>query len=89
MLACNPRSNHVHVVVAAPRIEPETIMEEFKSWSTRRLKAVGLGRAGMWTREGSTRYLFWQDAVDAAVKYVLVEQDRLERFVLPVRKEDS
>ena len=38
--ALNVRSNHVHVVVSAP-VQPERVMNAFKSWATRRLREAG------------------------------------------------
>ena len=39
----NVRSNHVHVVVSAPRT-PEQVMVALKSWCTRRLRQQGLAQ---------------------------------------------
>ena len=36
--AINCRTNHVHVVVTAPQRAPDDVMNEFKSWCTRKLK---------------------------------------------------
>lgn len=83
LLAQNPRSNHVHVVVSVPAVEPEKILRELKSWATRFLSKADSTVKDPWTDGGSTLYLFEQEDVDAAVHYVLVEQDRLERFVRP------
>ena len=73
--ALNVRSNHVHVVVSAPQ-PPERVMNDFKSWATRGLVTAGLVRRGtaVWTRHGSTRYL-WKpcDLVDAC-EYVCEHQ---------------
>ena len=69
--AINVRTNHVHVVVSCP-CPPEKPLREFKAWATRRLreaKLVGSG-ARVWTRHGSTRYLFNDDAVQRAIRYV-------------------
>ena len=83
LLAQNPRSNHVHVVVSAPRVEPQKVLQELKSWSTRYLRRLDETFVDPWTDGGSKQYLFKQEDVDAAVRYVLVEQDRVERFVRP------
>ena len=37
LYACNCRTNHVHVVVAANR-KPKVIRDQFKAWCTRKLK---------------------------------------------------
>lgn len=73
--ALNVRSNHVHVVVSAP-VQPERVMNAFKSWATRRLREAGLASetARLWTRHGSTRYLWKEEDIAAAVQYVLEGQ---------------
>ncbi|MFT5423176.1 MAG: REP element-mobilizing transposase RayT [Phycisphaerales bacterium] len=61
-------SNHAHVVV---RVDgpPEPVMQQLKSWSTRILREHGhLGP--VWTRHGSTKYLWDQHSVNRAVLYV-------------------
>jgi REP element-mobilizing transposase RayT len=73
--ALKVRTNHVHVVVTCAD-EPEKPLREFKAWATRRLRERGLlgERVRVWTRHGSTRYLFDGDAVCAAVRYVVEGQ---------------
>lgn len=70
--AIHVRTNHVHVVVAAD-VPPERIMNDFKSWATRRLREAGLvtSDAKVWGRHGSTRYLHDTRAVENACRYVL------------------
>ena len=74
------RTNHIHVVVYAPNA-PEPVMNAFKSWSTRALRAIGSLEDGgkTWARHGSTRYLWSSDAVADACRYVAEGQDG-ERF---------
>ncbi len=58
-------------------------MQQLKSWGTRALYGSNQfpsGRA-IWTRHASTRYLWDQKSVDAAIVYVMTEQDRIERFL--------
>ena len=55
--------------------QPEAMMNAFKSWSTRGLQEEGLvelvERGGrVWSRHGSTRYLWNHGAVEAACAYV-------------------
>jgi len=83
VLALNPRSNHVHAVIAAPHVPPEKVMQELKAWATRFMRRAAPDLIDPWTAGGSTKYLFNQESVDAAIQYVQVEQDRLDRFVLP------
>jgi len=73
--ALNVRSNHVHVVVAAPD-PPERVLHAFKSYATRRLREAGLqeGTSQLWSRHGSTRYLWKQRQVDEACRYVADSQ---------------
>ena len=86
--AVNCRSNHIHVVVSAPNnIQPKKIVADMKSWATKRLKTLayasgyeGVGennacRENWWAERGSTRYLYNQKALDAAIFYVMEGQD--------------
>lgn len=70
--ALNVRTNHVHVVVEAPETAPESVMNDFKAWATRRLREAGLvdENAKLWTRHGSTRHLFDAEALMSAIDYV-------------------
>ena len=65
------RTNHVHVVLSAP-CEPENPLREFKAWATRRLREAGLVDENdrIWTRHGSTRYLFTDESLARAIRYV-------------------
>ena len=73
--ALNVRTNHVHAVVGAAQ-KPEKVVEAFKSYATRRLRDDGsIGRgARIWSRHASTRYLWEDRKVVAAVDYVLYSQ---------------
>jgi REP element-mobilizing transposase RayT len=75
LLAVHVRSNHVHAILEA-EIRPERIMNEFKVYAScelNRLGDDGLGRK-RWARHGSTRWL-WQDQdVREAIRYVVEEQ---------------
>lgn len=80
--ALSVRTNHVHVVAKSP-VEPEKVMNDFKAWSTRRLREAGLaGEAQIiWTKHGSTRYLNSRNGVRAALDYVeRFQDDRAGRF---------
>ncbi len=73
--ALNVRTNHVHVVVDAGEYRPDIVIGQFKQWSTRRLREANVRDAErVWTREGSTRYLFDSDALQSAIRYVLEGQ---------------
>ena len=73
--ALNVRSNHVHVVVSAPQ-PPERVMNDFKPWATRGLVTAGLVWRGtaVWTRHGSTRYLWKPRDLVGACEYVCEHQ---------------
>ncbi len=75
--AVNVRTNHVHVVVTAPDVPPERVLNEFKVWSTRRLRGADmyLDSERIWTRHGSTRYLNNRIGLERAIQYVLEQQD--------------
>jgi REP element-mobilizing transposase RayT len=72
LLAINVRSNHVHVVVEANGQKPERIPLQLKAWSTRRLRESGdfPSNRKIWTYHGSTRYLWNERSLSAAVTYV-------------------
>jgi len=69
--ALNVRTNHVHLVVSAPQ-SPGQVMNCVKSWTTRRLREAGLisPTGKVWTRHGSTRYLWRPPEVARACRYV-------------------
>ena len=80
LLALHVRTNHVHAVIAAHR-EPGRLMSDLKARASRELnrreraahEASG-NPAKRWTRHGSTRHLFNDASVAAAVAYTLDEQ---------------
>jgi hypothetical protein len=76
MRAINVRTNHVHSVVSALSY-PEPILEAFKAYATRALRATGSLAATVkpWARHGSTIYLWKERDVEKAVEYVLLGQD--------------
>jgi REP element-mobilizing transposase RayT len=69
--AVHVRTNHVHLVASAPTA-PERVMNDLKSYATRRMVEAGLFPADTraWTRHGSTRYLWDMDSVRKACEYV-------------------
>ncbi len=86
LLAAHVRSSHVHIVVEA-ETKPERIMNDLKSYASRRLNGTGLDEAGRkrWARHGSTRWLWDRQSVAAAIKYVVEEQgDPMAVFVADV-----
>lgn len=73
--ALNGRTNHVHVVVSV-EIPPERVMGSLKAWYTKRLREAGLIATGakVWSRHGSTTYLWRDEQVTAACEYVVEGQ---------------
>lgn len=75
LLAAHVRTNHVHTIVEA-ETSPERIMNEFKSYASRELNRVtndGPERK-RWARHGSTRWLWKNEEVRQALRYVIEEQ---------------
>ncbi len=75
LLAAHVRTNHVHSVVEAD-VRPERVLNDFKSYASRGLNR--LGRDGpdrkRWARHGSTRWLWKDQDVQAAIRYVVEGQ---------------
>lgn len=72
------RSNHVHVVVTVGDVSPERVLVEFKAWSTRAIRRAdihGKYEGKIWTKHGSTRYLWTLESLNRAVDYVVNGQD--------------
>lgn len=82
LIALNVRTNHVHVVVACGAdVPPERAMDQFKAWSTRRLREAGLRDPDtrVWTEHGSTRWINSPESLASAVSYVVEGQDHETR----------
>ena len=75
LLAAHVRSNHVHIVVGG-EAQPERIMNEFKSYASRELNRCEDGGPDRkrWARHGSTRWLWTDEEVRKALRYVIEEQ---------------
>jgi REP element-mobilizing transposase RayT len=75
LLAAHIRVNHVHAVIRAEH-GPERVMNDLKTWSTRRVIEAGLRPPGtrLWVRHGSTRHLWRPEVVSAACVYVVERQ---------------
>lgn len=75
LAAAHVRTNHVHAIVEA-EAQPEKIMNDFKSYASRRLKRLNPeeGDRKRWARHGSTRWLWNSEQVSAAVGSVVDEQ---------------
>lgn len=72
LYAVQARTNHVHSVVSAG-VVPEKLMGAFKAYSTRHLreKSVVSTNSKIWSRHGSTRYLWTEKQIETAVDYVI------------------
>jgi REP element-mobilizing transposase RayT len=70
--ALNVRTNHVHAVVDASAT-PEGVMNDFKVWATQRLRSERISEPNrtVWSRHGSTIWLWTQRDLEAACAYVL------------------
>ncbi len=77
LLAAHVRSNHVHVVVTV-EVAPEKVLSALKSYASRALNRAGLDEPSTrrWTRHGSTRYLWKDSEVEAAIGYVVRDQGK-------------
>ncbi|HEY3443978.1 MAG TPA: transposase [Paludibaculum sp.] len=75
LLAAHVRTNHLHVVVEA-EVRPERIMGDFKSYASRALNRLGhdCSDRKRWARHGSTRWLWKDEDVQDAIRYVVEEQ---------------
>lgn len=77
--AVNVRTNHAHIV-ASGHVEPETMMTTLKAYGTRALRRRGLisGQQRMWTRHGSTKYVWTARDLQSVWEYVTNGQDDRE-----------
>jgi REP element-mobilizing transposase RayT len=74
--AAHVRTNHVHIVIATPGIRPEKVLADLKAWASRRLRET-FGEdpdRDRWTQHGSTRYLWDENELEAAMDYVTHRQ---------------
>jgi hypothetical protein len=69
------RINHIHVVATAD-CKPEQVMMAMKAYGSYALNRHGLDQPHRrwWARHGSTRYFWPEDAVKAAIQYVVGER---------------
>ena len=75
LLAAHVRTTHVHAVVEAED-RPEKIMNDLKAYASRHLTRLGFDPSNRkrWARHGSTRWLWNEESVSAAVRYVVAAQ---------------
>ena len=80
--AVHVRTNHVHAIVSAD-MPPEKILHHFKAYATRHLreKHPVFADFKIWTRHGSTKYLWNRKSLLSAMSYVIHEQgDYMEHW---------
>jgi REP element-mobilizing transposase RayT len=77
LLAAHIRTNHVHTIVEA-NVRPEVIMTELKLYASRELNRLSpdQSKRKRWSRHGSTRWLWKDDDVQAALQYVVEQQGK-------------
>ncbi len=68
--AISARTNHIHLVVTANNIKPEDVMEQFKSWCSRRLNERAGRKRKWWTPHGSTKWINDEEYFHNAINYV-------------------
>jgi REP element-mobilizing transposase RayT len=75
--AAHVRTNHVHVVVEA-EVRPELVMNALKSYASRALNRSGRDERDRkrWARHGSTQWLWKDDDVQEAIRYVVSGQGK-------------
>lgn len=79
--ALHVRSTHVHAVIAG-ETAPERMLSDFKAYATRALRRAfpKMQRRRYWTDHGSTRYLWNEVSLRAALEYVLNGQGERMAF---------
>ena len=75
LIAAHVRTNHVHIVAEA-HARPEKVMNDVKSYASRSLNELDAAQPDRkrWARHGSTRWLWKDQDVRDAVRYVVEEQ---------------
>jgi REP element-mobilizing transposase RayT len=73
LMAVNVRTNHVHTVVAAGDLAPESILKALKARATTQMRTDNCWthEHSPWVEGGSKRYLWNERSVGAAVEYVV------------------
>ena len=84
--AAHVQSTHVHSVVEGDS-RPEVMMNAFKAYASRALNSSSVdgGSRTRWARHGSTRWLWNQDDIGAAIDYVTTAQGEPMAMFLAAR----
>ena len=83
LYAINVRTNHVHTVVSTNGIKSERALNDFKSYSTRKMRENNCWNSerSPWSDKGSRRRLWNERSVELAIDYVINGQgDELPKF---------
>lgn len=81
--AINVRTNHVHIVVSIGETSSKRALNDFKSYSTRKMRQNGYwdSEKSPWVDKGSRRNLWNEQSIEIAVDYVVNGQgDELPKF---------
>jgi REP element-mobilizing transposase RayT len=81
--AVNVRTNHVHLIVSIGTAKPERALNDFKSYSTRKMRQNNCWHLeySPWSEKGSKRRLWNERSVELAIDYVINGQgDQLPDF---------
>ena len=70
--AVNIRTNHIHAVVSIGRAKPEKVLNDFKAYSTRKMRQYRCWdvASSPWADKGSKRLLWNEQSVGYACDYV-------------------
>jgi len=85
--AAHVRTNRVHVIVEA-EVRPENVMNALKSYASRSLNRLGTDGPDRkrWARHGSTRWLWKDEDVQEAIRYVVSGQgEPMEVYLADLR----
>ncbi|MCK5920935.1 MAG: transposase, partial [Methylococcales bacterium] len=81
LYAAHVRSNHVHVIVNST--DPiDKVMASLKAWATRKLRQSGYDFPKVWTRHGSTKYIFTREKMLEKIHYVVHEQGEMMAYYI-------
>lgn len=71
--AINVRTNHVHIVVSIGETSSKKALNDFKSYSTRKMRQNGCWNSekSPWVDKGSRRNLWNERSIELAVDYVI------------------
>ena len=81
LYAVHIRSNHCHIILNS-NDSPDKMMNDLKAWATRKLRQAGYVFEKVWTKHGSTIFIFTLEKLKEKVYYVVHEQgEKTEYFI--------